>query len=183
MLLGGDEFGRTQHGNNNAYCQDNDLSWFDWSLDERQVRLLDFARRLIAFRREHPVFRRADFLAGDAAATGGQLADVWWFRPDGRRMTRRDWQTADGHRLGIFLNGDGITSRTPRGEPIRDESFVLLLNANHEPVSFRLPPPRFGRGWELEISTAQPDAPRRSYAARADVLVDGRSLIVLRRTA
>ncbi|MFN2468807.1 MAG: glycogen debranching enzyme GlgX, partial [Gaiellaceae bacterium] len=180
MLLGGDEFGRTQHGNNNAWCQDNELSWFDWDLDERQVRLLRFTRRLIAFRRAHPAFHRRTFLTGESPM-GSSLPDVWWFRPDGRKMARRDWQ-GDLRALGVFLNGNEIPTLTPRGERVVDSSFVVLLNAHHEAIGFRLPVRRFGARWRVELSTAEPELEDdRSYAARAEVPLDARSVVALRR--
>ncbi len=179
MLLGGDELGRTQGGNNNAWCQDNEISWFDWDLDERRLRLAELTRRLIALRNEHPVFRRTRFLLG--RSVNSALPDVWWFRPDGRRMTRRDWEHEDGHVLGVFLNGREIGERTPRGEPIEDDSFLLLLNAGGEPVTFRLPTARFGARWTLELSTADPEAGDESFPARAEVPVESRSLLLLRR--
>src|SRR5205085_2208931 len=182
MLLGGDELGRTQRGNNNAYCQDNELSWFDWSLDERQERLLEFTRRLIHFRRTHPVFRRSQFLTG-REQLGSGLPDSWWFRPDGRKMAQRDW-ASDLRTIGLFLNGEEIPSHTRRGERVADESFLLLLNAGADPVTYRLPPRRFGARWKLELSTARPDlseGEEPSYAARAEVTVEMLSLVLLRR--
>ncbi len=176
MLLGGDELGRTQHGNNNAWCQDNEISWFDWEGAERE--LLDFARRVIELRREHPVFRRNAFLSGTAGESG--LPDVWWFRTDGRRMTQRDWTAAETKTLGVFLNGREIRARTQQGEPIEDDSFLLLFNTHSEPVAFTLPTRRFGAQWHLELATgdAPPDA---QLAARADVTVQEHSLVLLRR--
>src|SRR5581483_7513646 len=112
MLLGGDEIGRTQGGNNNAWCQDNEISWFDWETADAE--LLEFVRRLIALRAAHPVFRRSSFLTGGSGESG--LPDVWWFRPDGRRMTQRDWTAAETKTLGVFLNGAEIRERTPHGE-------------------------------------------------------------------
>jgi glycogen operon protein len=179
MLLGGDEIARTQHGNNNAWCQDNELSWFDWDVDEEQRRLFEFTRRLIELRRTHPVFRRARFLEG-RDVTGSGIPDVWWFRPDGRRMTQRDW-AKPGHTLGVFLNGDAITSLSPRGEPVADDSFLLLFNAGHDDVVFTLPPVRFGRRWELELSTADPDEREAVFPARGLVPVVSRATTVLRR--
>jgi isoamylase len=182
MLLGGDELGRSQGGNNNAYCQDNEISWFDWSLDERQERLLAFTRRVIALRHAHPVFRRDEFLAGQETMGSG-LPDVWWFRPDGRRMTRRNWQDGDARALGVFLNGREIGRQTPHGERVSDDSFLLLLNAHHEPVAFTLPPRRFGARWAVELSTAEPE--RRdegpTAAARDELVAEARSLLLLRR--
>jgi glycogen operon protein len=180
MVLGGDELARTQGGNNNAYCQDNELSWFDWDVTDRQRELLEFTRRMIEFRAAHPVFRRPQFLTGE----GSTLPDSWWFRPDGRKMTRRDW--ADGLRaIGLFLNGHERPARTPEGEPVTDDSFLLLFNAHHEPVSFRLPPRRFGARWAVELDTARggfvDGVP--VLAARSDVEVAHRGLVLLRRTA
>jgi isoamylase len=177
MLLGGDELGRTQHGNNNAWCQDNEISWFDW--DNADPALSEFVRTLIAFRREHPVFRRATFLSG-TETRGSGLPDVWWFRPDGRRMTQRDWQQLPGCTLGVFLNGDEIPSRGPHGEEIADDSFLLLFNASAEPVTFTLPTRRFGARWELVLATGE-DVPDGSLGARAEVAVQDRSLTLLRR--
>jgi isoamylase len=177
MLLGGDELGRTQHGNNNAWCQDNELSWFDW--EHADSELGDFTRRLIALRQRHPVFRRTDFLAGEEMGSG--LPDVWWFRPDGRKMTQRDWENGDGHRLGVFLNGQEIPTRGAHGEPIGDHSFVLLFNADGEACEFVLPPRRFGLRWALELTTVDPRAGGGVVPARATVPVESRSLVLLRR--
>ncbi|HET7808088.1 MAG TPA: glycogen debranching protein GlgX [Gaiellaceae bacterium] len=180
MLVGGDELSRTQHGNNNAWCQDNELSWFDWELRDDQHELLDFTRRLIFMRRHHPVFRRRYFLRG-TSVDGSGLPDVWWFREDGRRMTRRDWEDGGRRTLGMFLNGEELDETTSRGEPIGDESFLLLFNAHYEPVTFQLPARRFGARWKLELSTAEPHADEGSFAAREHVPVESRSLLVLRR--
>jgi glycogen operon protein len=180
MILGGDELGRTQRGNNNAWCQDNELSWYDW--DAADVDLMEFVRRLIRLRSEHPVFRRETFLAG-RETRGSGLPDVWWFRPDGRRMTHRDWQRQDTRTLGVFLNGAEIPSRTPDGEDVVDESFLLLFNANGEPVTFKLPTRRFGPGWTFVLSTSEPerDEATLDWPARAAVDVAARSVLVLRR--
>jgi isoamylase len=183
MVLGGDELGRTQGGNNNAWCQDNEISWYDWELDGERERLLEFTRRLIALRKAHPVFRRPKFFTGESPPGMG-LPDIWWFRPDGRKMTRRDWSRGDGFTVGVFLNGDEIWTRTPDGEPILDDSFVLLFNAYHEPLEFKLPVRRFGARWVAELATAGPEvAPGAfTFAARDSVPVESRSVVVLRRT-
>jgi glycogen operon protein len=154
MLLGGDEIGRTQGGNNNAWCQDNPISWLDWELAPWQQRLHDFVVRLLRLRREHPTFRRADFLEG--AEPGEGLPDVWWFRPDGRRMTQRDWTRGEARALGMFLNGDMSQETGPRDEHVTDSSFIALLNADAEAVEFLLPNSTFGEHWCLRISTADP---------------------------
>jgi glycogen operon protein len=177
MLLGGDEFGRTQRGNNNAWCQDNELSWFRW--DEADDELIEFTRRVIRIRKEHPVFRRQQFLAG-AEVRGSGLPDVWWFRPDGRRMTQKDWQNANAHTLGVFLNGQEIPSRTDDGREIEDDSFLLLFNAYGEAITFTLPTRRFGTRWVVELATGA-NAPRDALNARAEVTVDAHSVTLLRR--
>jgi isoamylase len=179
MLLGGDEIARTQRGNNNGWCQDNEISWFDWELDERGRRMLEFAQRLIALRRAHPVFHRRDFLTGEAR-NGSPLPDAWWFRPDGRRMTQYDWN-AGAQRLGLFLNGDGITAPGPGGERVEDSSFLLIFNASGEDVPFNLPSRRFGRQWTLVLTTADPEARATTIAARGEQLVPARSMALLRR--
>jgi len=177
MLLGGDEIGRTQHGNNNAWCQDSELSWFDWESADGE--LLGFVRHLIHLRREHPIFRRETFLTG-TELRGSGLPDVWWFRPDGRRMTQRDWQQQPGRTLGVFLNGDEIPSRTAHGEEIVDGSFLLLFNDDFEPVTFTLPTRRFGARWQVVLATGE-GAPECSVGARAEVTVQDRSLTLLQR--
>jgi glycogen operon protein len=179
MLLAGDERCRTQQGNNNAYCQDNEISWLDWNLDDGCEELLEFTKRLIALRRAHPVLRRTSFLAGDSGTS--TLPDVWWFRPDGRKMTRRDWQGAQGPRLGVFLNGAELDSYSRVGEPLVGDSFVVIFNAAPESVAFKLPPRRFGLHWALELSTADPHAEEVRYTARDNVELAPRSLVVLRR--
>ena len=172
-----------QEGNNNAWCQDNEISWYDWEHQEWQRRLLEFTRRLIELRREHPVFRRTNFLAGQQQEGSG-LPDAWWFRADGRRMTQRDWANRVSGTLGVFLNGDEITETTREGEPIIDDCFLLLFNAHFEDVEMRLPNPSFGREWALELSTLDPDlAPgSATFHARDSLTVTARSLILLKRS-
>jgi glycogen operon protein len=184
MLLGGDEFARTQHGNNNAYCQDNEISWYDWDLDERQRRLHAFTKRLIDFRRRHPVFRRSDFLTGEERLGSGS-PDVWWFRPDGRKMTIANWRRGDTHTLGVLLNGAEIPTVTPQGAPVIDDTFLILFNADPEAIVFTLPAVSFGRRWVFELSTADPDAEPGAdvFPARGIVPIEGRSLSILRRIA
>ena len=182
MLLAGDELRRTQQGNNNAYCQDNELSWVDWEIDDRTRGILEFTKRLLRLRAQHPVVRRSAFLTGEERQGSG-APDVWWFRPDGRRMTQADWSRGDAFALGAFLNGAEIPTLTPDGEPVDDDSFIVLFNAWHEQVTFVLPPARFGRRWAHELCTAEPElAPNgTTLAARAEVPLRGRALRVLRR--
>jgi isoamylase len=182
MVLGGDEFGRTQHGNNNAWCQDNEVSWFGWEWTTDQRALVEFTRRLVALRREHPVFHRSRFLEG-RGKPGSDLPDVWWMRADGRRMTQRDWREGGLRAIGVFLNGEEIPSTNMRGEPVADDSFLLLFNAHHEPIEFKLPTRRFGARWRFELSTAEPEVERgaRSYVARSELTLESMSALVLRR--
>ncbi|HJU46630.1 MAG TPA: hypothetical protein VJ689_00750, partial [Gaiellaceae bacterium] len=179
MLLGGDELSHSQGGNNNAWCQDNEVSWLGWELGEHAAQVQAFTRRLIELRSGNPVFHRSHFLVG-TAVNGSGLPDVWWFRPDGRRMTRRDWESGGGL-LGVFLNGREINDRTPLGEEIVGDSFLLLFNTSPEDVDFVLPPRRFGASWTLELSTADPAASATPHPARSAVTVTTRSLRVLRR--
>ncbi len=141
--------------------------------------MLAFTQRLIALRRAHPVFRRTTFLIGEDGRSG--LPDVWWFRPDGRSMSRRDWEGAVGSRLGVFLNGAELRTRTAHGEPMLDDSFLVLFNADADPVDFTLPPRRFGARWALELSTDDPRAPAQSFLTREVVRLEGRSVLLLRR--
>ena len=183
MLLGGDEFARTQGGNNNAWCQDNEISWFHWTeWSEDQVELFEFAKRLLRVRKAHPVFRRQRFLQG-RDVTGSGLPDVWWFRPDGRKMTQKDWNRGDARTLGVFLNGEAIVDHTPAGEPIVDDSFLVLFNGHHEEMPFTLPVRRFGARWTHEFSTAKPEIQPGDgeFPTRGTVYVTERSMSLLRR--
>jgi glycogen operon protein len=140
---------------------------------------LEFTQRLIQLRRDHPVFRRPHFLLG-RTANGSGLPDVWWVRSDGLRMAQHDWQR-NGSVLGVFLNGREIPDRTPDGEQVADDSFLVLLNCGPEDTIFRLPPSRFGRHWTLELSTADPSLEGVAYRYRQSVTLEARSLLLLRR--
>jgi glycogen operon protein len=181
MILGGDELGRTQRGNNNGWCQDNELSWYDWSQRPEGAELHEFTRRLIRLRSGHPVLRRQSFLRGEEVMGSG-APDVWWFRTDGRKMTRRDWQGGE-HVLGLFLNGKEIDTPGPEGQTVEDDSFLILFNAHHEDRAFMLPRRRFGAQWTLELTTADPSAAPGSanYGARTEVPVIARSIVILKR--
>jgi isoamylase len=183
MLLGGDEMCRTQHGNNNGWCQDSELSWYDWNIGDDGHALQAFTRRLLTLRREEPVFRREHFLAGESQEMG--LPDAWWFRTDGRRMTRRDWENPEHRWLGVFLNGGATNTRDRHGQPVIGASFLVLFNSHHEDVVFKLPAARFGTRWTVELTTAVPDRERGSedYRARGDCYVSARSITVLRRAS
>jgi glycogen operon protein len=180
MLLGGDEMARTQGGNNNGWCQDSEISWYDWDVDEAQRDQQEFTKRLIALRKAHPVFRRRRFLHG-IEEEGSGMPDVWWFRPDGQRMTQADWDRRDGHVLGMFLNGEEITASDRQGRRVVDDSFLLLFNAHHEDVEFTLPPARFGASWLCVLRTDEPDCEDESHQAGESVPVTSRSIVLLRR--
>jgi isoamylase len=144
MLLGGDEIGRTQQGNNNAYCQDNEISWYDWeNVDEE---LLEFTRTLIRIRHRHPVFRRRRWFKG-RPIHGSEVSDIGWFKPDGQEMTDEDWQEGFAKSMGVFLNGEAIPTPDPRGDRVIDDSFYLLFNAHFEPLTFTLPTGKWGEKW------------------------------------
>ncbi len=180
MLLGGDEMGRTQGGNNNAYCQDNEVSWFDW--ENVDTELLEYTARLIALRREHPVFRRRRWFLG-TRIHGEGVRDIAWFRPDGELMGNEDWQTGFAKSLGVFLNGDAITSLDARGDQVVDDSFCVLFNGYHEAIPFRLPPhPNWGERWVKVLDTSKPvPAEGEEVAAGGEIPVEGRAVVVLRR--
>jgi len=182
MVLGGDEFSRSQGGNNNAWCQDNGISWFNWDWDERGRLMFLFTKRLLEMRRDHPVFRRRQFLEG-SDPSGSGLPDVWWFRADGRRMTKRDWN--EQRTVGMFLNGQEIAAPGPRGERVEDDSFLMLFNAHHEDVIFTLPTRRFGMTWELVLTTADPTVESGLLVApaRTEVPIIARSVMLLKRVA
>ncbi|MEV5176227.1 glycogen debranching protein GlgX [Streptomyces flaveolus] len=184
MLCHGDELGRTQRGNNNAYCQDNEISWVDWDLTDEQRALAEFTRGLIALRAAHPVLRRRRFFRGDTATHAKQpLPDLMWLRPDAREMTDRDWQRGDAHTVGVFLNGDAIAERDSYGRRMVDDSFLLLVNGYWEPVVFRLPDDSFGERWATLIDTADPEGvpDERERKAGTKVRVEARSLVLLSR--
>jgi glycogen operon protein len=183
MFLGGDEISRTQGGNNNAYCQDNEVSWIDWSLREENLILLGFTRRLMQFRRDHPVLRRHRWFMG-RAIHGEDTTDIAWLNPGGDEMTEQQWNDGYAKSIGVFLNGDEIATPGPHGERITDDSFLLLFNAHHEPKNFIVPLGNFGRSWNVVIDTNQPllDEGELSYKAGEGIELEARSLVVLRRT-
>ncbi len=159
MLLAGDELGRTQDGNNNAYCQDNEMSWVDWDQAAQLPGLAEFTGALTALRREHPVFRRRRFFSGlSAGPDGAGQRDISWLTPVGTEMTIDDWRSGYAGSLGVFLNGHAITEPGPRGETIVDRAFLLLFNAHREPVEFTLPADDLAPGWQIVVDTASPEA-------------------------
>jgi glycogen operon protein len=180
MFLGGDEIARSQNGNNNAYCQDNEISWFNWKAADRN--LLEFARQLIQFRKEHPVFRRRRWFQG-RPIYGVQVNDIGWFTPDGTEMAEEQWAEASAKALGVFLNGEGIDSPDDRGERILDDSFYLLFNAHYEPLRFRLPQRDWGKEWVVVLDTNESllKEQEQRHQAGEELPVESRSLKVLRR--
>jgi glycogen operon protein len=155
MLLSGDEASRTQHGNNNTYCQDNELSYFDWEHIDHE--LFDFTRNLIRFYREHPVFRRRGWFQGRPVRGSGKegLHDVAWFTVSAEEMAGEDWEHANANVLGVFLNGEGISTPDDRGRRITDNSFYLMFNAHHEGAAFHVPAERWGKQWRLVMDTSR----------------------------
>jgi isoamylase len=186
MLLGGDELGRTQGGNNNAYCQDNELSWFDWSLVDENLPQLGFTRRVMEFRQRHPVFqRRKWFMGREFHGTG--VEDMAWFDIDGAEMTEEQWNEGFAKSVAVFINGNEMPDPGPHGEIVTDDSFLMLFNAHSETLEFTLPEGRWGSTWETVIDTDRPfltdsEGPSalQHKAGNKIALVD-RSLVVLRR--
>ncbi|MGH3796613.1 MAG: glycogen debranching protein GlgX [Pseudonocardiaceae bacterium] len=184
MLLYGDEMGRTQQGNNNVYCQDNELSWMDWdNVDDDLVR---FTAGVTALRRNHPVFRRRRFFAGKPIRRGGELRDIAWFTPAGEEMTEQDWEEHFGRCLTVFLNGEAILDFDPRGQRVTDSSFLLCFNAHHEDIDVQLPGNGYGQEWTVVLDTATgkpPGTPGATAAGEDRITVLARALVVLERTA
>ncbi|WP_214403630.1 glycogen debranching protein GlgX [Pseudonocardia lacus] len=159
MLLHGDELGRTQHGNNNVYCQDSDISWVDWSLAGKNAGLIGFTAGVTALRRAHPVFRRRRFFQGKPIrpprrTRDAPLHDIAWFTPSGEEMTEQDWDSGFGKCVTAFLNGNGIDEYDTRGERVTDDSFLLCLNAHHEDIDVTIPGPEYGPRWAIVVDTA-----------------------------
>jgi glycogen operon protein len=156
MILMGDEAGRTQNGNNNAYCQDNELTWFDWSLDERKAALLNFTRKLIALRAAHPNLRRRNFYQ-DRKIRGSDVRDIVWYRPAAEEMTDEEWGLGWVRCLGVMLNGATIGDVDESGAPVTDDTMLLMLNCHHEPIGFSLPDGPSKLPWAILIDTHEPD--------------------------
>jgi glycogen operon protein len=182
MVLHGDELGRTQWGNNNAYCQDNEVSWVDWSAADQE--LFAFTSALIGMRREHPVFRRRRFFAGRPIRGGDDLRDIAWFTESGKEMTEQDWEMPVGQYLTVFLNGDGIPDSDPRGQRVTDNSFLLCFNARYTDIDVQLPGNGYGREWAVVLDTATgqlPGSRGATTAGDAKITITGRSLVILER--
>ena len=181
MIVAGDEAGRTQHGNNNAYCQDNGISWINWELSVEDREFLSFVQRLIRIRTRHPVFRRQKFFQG-RRIRGAEVKDITWLRPDGAEMTDEEWHHSFARCLGVLLAGDAIGEFDRRGELIRDDNFLLLINAHYEDIPFTVPPlPPVAR-WEVLIDTSQPGgmhAERQYHYPGEQYPLKARSLVLL----
>jgi isoamylase len=177
MLLGGDEMGRTQNGNNNAYCQDSGISWYDWQ--NADTDLQDFCRKLIAFRRDHPVFRRRRWFQG-RPIHGSDIKDIAWFNPDGSQKTEEEWNDHSARNLGVFLNGQTISNPYPRADPVTDDSFYILLNAGPEALDATLPGPEWRAGWIRVLDTAAGGftTGEHGFAPGAQIRTEGRSVVV-----
>jgi isoamylase len=168
--------GRTQRGNNNAYCQDNEISWYDWEHVDDD--LLEYTRRLIALRREHPVLRRRRWFQGRSIRGS---VDLGWCKPDGAEMSDDDWDdAASAPAVGIFLNGDAITDRDRRGQRVTDDSFLLLFNGHADAIDWTLPK-QWGQWWELITDTGDPGREREALESSETLQVAGRSVVVLQR--
>lgn len=180
MVLAGDEINRTQHGNNNPWCQDNEISWTDWNLDAEAREMHAFTRRLIRLWRSHPVLRRDDFLKGEGDMNGG-LPDSCWLRPDGNHMEPDDWHS-ELRTFGLFLNGSDLDRLDDNGVPVTDDSFILMFNLADHDVDFTLPRSDFGEEWSVELSTADVtiEAGQHRVRAEASLALLDRSIVVLR---
>ena len=176
MICGGDEIGRSQKGNNNAYAQDNELSWFDWNPDDRDKSMLEFTMKLVEIRRQHPNLHRRKFFQDRSISPGSNAErevdgrseqDITWLRPDGGEMTPDEWTAGWVRCIGLQLNGRTLDDVNGVGEPIRDDSFMILLNPHTEPIKFYMPR-RQGTAWEVVLDSAQPEQTDRPVIAPGD---------------
>jgi glycogen operon protein len=179
MVLAGDELGRTQRGNNNAYCQDNEISWVDWNLDERQRALLSFVRRCIKLRRSQPVLQRRNFFLG-ATLEDSRFRDLVWFHPTGRELEHHDWENPELRCFGMFLGGDAISARDPKGQKMSGDTLLIYINGGRDDLDVVIPPRSWGGAWDVLLETATGDG-QGSCEAGEVVAVPRQSLIVLRQ--
>lgn len=178
MMLSGDEISRTQKGNNNAYCQDNEISWTDWKNEDKD--LLDFTQKLIQLRKKHPVFRKRKWFQGQAI-NGNGLKDIEWFLPEGTEMQDKHWDHDYARSLAVFLNGEGIRSEGKKGEEIKDDSFYIMFNASDIPIEYKLPPENYGTNWKLVLDTSKNLLNENAEKSQVEerVKVEGLSVVVL----
>jgi glycogen operon protein len=186
MICHGDELGRTQQGNNNGFCQDNELTWIDW--DNADADLLAFSQAVSELRRKHPTFRRRRFFEGRPVRgkDGAALPDIAWLRPDGSVMTEEDWGSGFGRAVAVFLNGEAISGTDDRGERVTDDSFILCFSAHHEPIEFTTPSELHDTTWQLVLDTAHPaldEADAKPVLPGDAVTVQPRTLVVLQRVS
>jgi isoamylase len=179
MIRAGDEIGHTQHGNNNAYCQDNDISWLQWETADAE--LFKFCQHVIDLRARHPVVRRRRFFEG-RPLRGEKISDIAWFRPDGIEMSDHDWSVGFARSLTVFLNGAALPDPDPLGQQMNDDNFLILLNANDHPITFTLPPGRWGHDWVTVLDTAIPNHAATTITAGSTTAIAGFSLHLLGRS-
>ncbi|RFZ94108.1 glycogen debranching enzyme GlgX [Mucilaginibacter conchicola] len=177
MLVAGDEFGRTQNGNNNAYCQDNEISWLNWAGADKQ--LLEFTKRLIQIRKDHPAFRRRRWFQG-RPVKGKGLEDIAWFLPEGNEMEDENWNHDFARSLGIFLNGHGLHSVDNTGDPVTDDNFYVIFNAHHDQLEYHIPDVLVNKSWEIILDTSNDEITAQPLAKKEVINVEGRSVVVLR---
>jgi isoamylase len=177
MICGGDEFSRSQRGNNNGYCQDNELTWYDWKLDESRVRLMNFTRKLVKLRLTHPNLHRRKFFQ-DRTIRNSVVRDIAWYGADGHEMTESEWTTEWTRSMGVMLNGKTLQTSDEEGNPLEDDSFLILVNAFHEGVEFTLPPAPGGSPWCLVMDTENIEDPFKHVKVGDKVIVGGRSMMV-----
>jgi isoamylase len=174
MLVAGDEMGRTQQGNNNAYCQDNEISWVNWEKADRQLQ--EFTRQLIELRNKHQVFSRRRWFKGQPIKG---VEDIAWFLPQGSEMTEEHWNNDFAKSLAVYLNGQGIHPVDPKGEHITDNSFYIMFNAHYEPLDYVIPPSKYGKQWTIVFNTAQKSNKKKVMKVGEMILVQGRSAVLL----
>jgi glycogen operon protein len=183
MITHGDEIGRTQHGNNNVYCQDSELSWMDWSLVDKNSDLLAFTRKATALRKIHPVFRRRRFFEGRPIRSADEVHDIAWLTPAGEEMTAEDWDSQFGKSIAVFLNGEALHEPNARGERVIDDSFLLCFNAHDHEVDFVIPRDDYAKEWTAELDTTDPTGEVKLVVNDGDeVSLPGRALLVFRKT-
>jgi glycogen operon protein len=178
MLLAGDEIGRTQQGNNNSYCQDNQISWINWEAADQE--LLEFTKMLIHLRREHAAFSRKSWFKGEPVKDNG-IEDIAWFLPDGSQMTEDHWDQGFAKSIAVYLNGQGLHAVDPEGQEIVDDNFYIIFNADNEPADYRLPSSQYSKNWEviLDTETYIQQTGKQKYNAGDVVKIAGRSVILL----
>jgi glycogen operon protein len=181
MILGGDEYGRTQQGNNNAYCQDNEISWFDWEWDDRHRDLFEFTRMLIRARHDYPVLHRRKFFQG-RRIRGTDVTDIRWIRPDGGDMTEEEWNNGLVRVLGMLLNGKVMDEYDEHGRHVKDDVLLLMLNGYWEDIDFKIPGKPEDPKWEVLVDTADPKpSEQRTFNCCDNVTLKARSLVLMRQ--